>query len=179
MKLTVNEPLPSILKKTTWWTAVLKAAYLLLEEVPTLPVPRVPVPMISNQKWSISNTTRFEEPHLKWRTGETLGLFWQATIWHHSLERHTDVLAILVLKPLIALQVFFGLNLQTNSVDYLTVDLSPVQKPWILSSSLPRPTHTQIGSPLSAYVDIEDFPNTELSLSLIFTLHRHGQNLVS
>lgn len=39
MKLTVNEPLPSILKKATWWTAALKAAYLLLEGAPTWLVP--------------------------------------------------------------------------------------------------------------------------------------------
>lgn len=130
MRLTVNKPLLPILKKPTWWTTVLKAAYLLLEEVPTLLVPWGPISMISNQKWSISNTKRFEGPHLKWRTGGPLGSFWQADIWCHSLERHINVLASLVLNALIVLQVFFGLNLQTNSVDDLGVDLFPTQKSW-------------------------------------------------
>lgn len=175
MRLTINKSLPSILKKATWWTTVLKAAYLLPEEVPGSLVSWGPVPMTSNKKWSISNTKRFEGPHLKWRTAEPLAPFGEQTSdvipW-----RARDVSASLVLKLLLVLQVFFGLNLHTNSAHDLKVHLFPVQWP---GGPLQWPRHTQTGSSPSAYVDIRDFSNTQLSLSPVCSLHRHGQNLLS
>lgn len=128
--------------------------------------------MRSNQARSISNTKRHEGHGLRGRTGQA----WLLQASRHLMSFLGDTYKHSAVKPLKALLVFFCSTAQTVQMTKELICSLYGKPPWVTSGD--PCTHRQ-DPHFQNYVDIADFPHTELSLSLSFTSQGHGQNLLS